>query len=111
MTTPGASSIPPGIGFGAGGLRRVDEREAAAPAGEAHARLAAPPVTVPAAVRTNLRRSRTPPGSDLAMRLLFARRCRSTAVPEDTAGRSPGQCEMQAPAFAVCSIPGRRYDR
>lgn len=61
MTKPGASSSPPGIGFGAGETR-LDDGEGAAILGDGRVSPATvAPVTVPAAVRTNRRLPKTLP--------------------------------------------------
>src|SRR5262245_30532447 len=64
MTNPGASSSPPGIGFGAG-----EGPAAAIVVGDAKVATLAP-ATEPAAVRTNRRLPRTPPADEPVMRLL-----------------------------------------
>src|SRR6188508_1567892 len=68
MTKPGASSSPPGIGFGTGDTRLAD---GAAMLGDGRASPATvAPVTVPAAVRTNRRLPKTLPMEVPVMRLL-----------------------------------------
>src|SRR5262245_10789189 len=85
MTKPGASSSPPGMGFGAG-----EGPAAAIVVGDAKLTTLAP-ATVPAAVRTNFRLPRTPPADAPVMRLLSLEKIGRAFCAEHTALHQVGQ--------------------
>jgi len=109
MTKPGASSSPPGIGFGAGETR-LDDGEGAAILGDGRVSPATvAPVTVPAAVRTNRRLPKTLPIEVPVMRPLSLVQ-RVELSREDTAAHRPGQCSTYGgyPVNFLLLFPSQR---